>query len=183
MIDDIINTAQARMNTAVQAFESELQGISGTASASMLDGIEVDYYGTPTPVSQIATVTVVDPRLLTVKPYDQSLLDPIYKAIRASSLGIIPEMDSELLRLPIGPLSLDAARELVKRVNALAEPARVEVRAARTDALDALAKAEITDDERTNGEKTIEGLTDGSIYKIDTSVRAKANELMSTTSG
>jgi ribosome recycling factor len=181
MISDIIDAARARMQTAVNSFESELQNLHGPASASMFDGIKVDYYGTPTPVSQLATVTVVDPTMVVVKPYDQSMVEPIYNAIRTSIVGSSPEMDSELVRVSIS--APEDPEELVKFVNKLASPARIAVRAAQTDALDMLAKAEISADERTNGEKMLGELTDGFIFTIDKLTKAKANELMQATGG
>jgi ribosome recycling factor len=148
----------------------------------MLDGIKVDYYGTPTPVNQVATVQVVDARLITVKPWEKSMLSVIDKAIRASDLGINPVADSELVRLPIPPLTQERRKELAKTVNKQTEEARVAVRSARRDAMDMVKDAEkdkeITEDERKTGEKKIQDLTDRYIAMIDDIAKAKEKEIM-----
>ncbi|HEX2691953.1 MAG TPA: ribosome recycling factor, partial [Kofleriaceae bacterium] len=149
---------------------------------AMLDGIKVDYYGTPTPVNQVATVQVVDARLITVKPWEKSMLSVIDKAIRASDLGINPVADSELVRLPIPPLTQERRKELAKTVNKQTEEARVAVRSARRDAMDMVKDAEkdkeITEDERKTGEKKIQDLTDRYIAMIDDIAKAKEKEIM-----
>src|ERR1700754_1700890 len=125
MINDIISDAEDGMKKAVDQFKRELVKIrTGRANTAMLDGIKVDYYGTPTPVNQVATVQVVDARLITVKPWEKSMLPVIDKAIRASDLGINPVADSELVRLPIPPLTQERRKELVKVVNKQTEEAR-----------------------------------------------------------
>jgi len=148
----------------------------------MLDGIKVDYYGTPTPVNQVSTVQVVDARLITIKPWEKSMLPVIDKAIRASDLGINPVADSELVRLPIPPLTQERRKELAKVVGKQTEEARVAVRSARRDAMDMVKDAEkdkqITEDERKNGEKKIQDLTDRYIAMIDDIAKAKEKEIM-----
>jgi ribosome recycling factor len=171
------------MKKAVDSFKRDLQKIrTGRANAAMLDGIKVDYYGTPTPVNQVATVQVVDARLITVKPWEKSMLPVIDKAIRASDLGINPVADSELVRLPIPPLTQERRKELAKVVNKQTEEARVAVRSARRDAMDMVKDAEkdkdITEDERKTGEKKIQDLTDKYIAMIDDIAKAKEKEIM-----
>lgn len=183
MINDITNDTEEGMKKAVESFKRDLQKIrTGRANTAMLDGIKVDYYGTPTPVNQVATVQVVDARLITVKPWEKSMLQVIDKAIRASDLGINPVADSELVRLPIPPLTQERRKELAKNVNKQTEEARVAVRSARRDAMDMVKEAEkdkdITEDERKNGEKRIQELTDKYIQNIDDIAKSKEKEIM-----
>jgi len=148
----------------------------------MLDGIKVDYYGTPTPVNQVATVQVVDARLITVKPWEKNMLGVIDKAIRASDLGINPVADSELVRLPIPPLTQERRRDLAKSVGKQTEEARIAVRSSRRDAMDMIKDAEkekqITEDQRKDGEKKIQDLTDKYIGMVDDIAKAKEKEIM-----
>ncbi len=183
MIDDITTDSEDGMKKAVDSFKRDLMKIrTGRANTSMLDGIKVDYYGTPTPVNQVATVQVVDARLITVKPWEKSMLPIIDKAIRASDLGINPVSDSELVRLPIPPLTQERRRDLAKTVGKQTEEARVAVRSARRDAMDMIKDAEkdkdITEDERKNGEKKIQELTDKYIASIEDIAKAKEKEIM-----
>lgn len=183
MIDDITNETDSGMKKAIDSFKRDLQKIrTGRANAAMLDGIKVDYYGTPTPVNQVATVQVVDARLITVKPWEKTMIPIIDKAIRASDLGINPVADSELVRLPVPPLTQDRRRELAKVVGKQAEEARVAVRSARRDAMDMLKDAEkdkqITEDERKKGEKNVQDLTDKYVAQIEDVSKAKEKEIM-----
>jgi ribosome recycling factor len=183
MINDITTDTEDSMKKAVDSFKRDLQKIrTGRANAAMLDGIKVDYYGTPTPVNQVATVQVVDARLITVKPWEKAMLPVIDKAIRASDLGINPVSDSELVRVPIPPLTQDRRRDLAKQVSKQTEEARVAVRSARRDAMDMVKDAEkdkqITEDERKNGEKKIQDLTDKYIATLDDIAKAKEKEIM-----
>ena len=183
MVNDITADAEEGMKKAVDSFKRELQKIrTGRANTSMLDGIKVDYYGTPTPVNQVATVQVLDARMITVKPWEKNMIAVIDKAIRASDLGINPVADSELVRLPIPPLTQERRKELAKVVGKQTEEARVAVRSARRDAMDMVKDAEkdkqITEDERKNGEKKIQELTDKYIAMIDDIAKAKEKEIM-----
>lgn len=183
MINDITSDTEDGMKKAVDSFRRDLQKIrTGRANAAMLDGIKVDYYGTPTPVNQVATVQVVDARLITVKPWEKSMIAVIDKTIRASDLGINPVSDSELIRLPVPPLTAERRKELAKVVNKQTEEARVAVRSARRDAMDMVKEAEkdkdITEDERKTGEKKIQDLTDKYIAMIDDIAKSKEKEIM-----
>jgi ribosome recycling factor len=183
MINDITSDTEDGMKKAVDSFKRDLQKIrTGRANAAMLDGIKVDYYGTPTPVNQVATVQVVDARLITVKPWEKTMLAVIDKAIRASDLGINPVADSELVRLPIPPLTQERRKELAKVVGKQTEEARVAVRSARRDAMDMIKDAEkdkqITEDERKNGEKKVQDLTDKYIAMVDDIAKTKEKEIM-----
>jgi ribosome recycling factor len=183
MINDISNDAEEGMKKAIESFKRDLTKIrTGRANTAMLDGIKVDYYGTPTPVNQVATVQVVDARLITVKPWEKSMIPVIDKAIRASDLGINPVADSELVRLPIPPLTQERRKELAKVVKKQSEEARVAVRSARRDAMDMLKDAEkektISEDERKTGEKKVQDLTDKYVGMIDSISDAKEKEIM-----
>jgi ribosome recycling factor len=183
MINDITTDAEDGMKKAVDSFRRDLQKIrTGRANTSMLDGIKVDYYGTPTPVNQVSTVQVVDARLITVKPWEKNMIAVIDKAIRASDLGINPVADSELVRLPIPPLTQERRKELAKVVGKQTEEARVAVRSARRDAMDMIKEAEkdkqITEDERKNGEKKVQELTDKYIGQVEDVAKAKEKEIM-----
>ena len=183
MINDITNDSEEGMKKAVDSFKRDLQKIrTGRANTSMLDSVKVDYYGTPTPVNQVATVQVVDARLITVKPWEKNMIAVIDKAIRASDLGINPVADSELVRVPIPPLTNERRKELAKVVNKQTEEARVAVRSARRDAMDMVKDAEkdkqITEDQRKDGEKRIQDLTDKYIAMVDDIAKAKEKEIM-----
>ena len=183
MINDITKDAEDGMKKAVDSFKRDLQKIrTGRANTSMLDGIKVDYYGTPTPVNQVATVQVVDARLITVKPWEKTMIAVIDKAIRASDLGINPVADSELVRLPIPPLTQERRKELAKVVGKQTEEAKVAVRSARRDAMEMIKDAEkekqVSEDERKKGEKSIQDLTDKYINSVDEIAKAKEKEIM-----
>jgi ribosome recycling factor len=183
MINDITTDTENGMKKAVDSFKRDLQKIrTGRANTAMLDGIKVDYYGTPTPVNQVATVQVVDARLITVKPWEKTMIPVIDKAIRASDLGINPVADSELVRLPIPPLTQERRKELAKVVSKQTEEARVAVRSARRDAMDMIKDAEkekqISEDERKKGEKNIQDLTDKYIAQVEDIAKTKEKEIM-----
>jgi ribosome recycling factor len=183
MIEDITTDTDNGMKKAVESFKRDLQKIrTGRANAAMLDGIKVDYYGTPTPVNQVATVQVVDARLITVKPWEKAMIAVIDKAIRASDLGINPVADAELVRLPIPPLTQERRKDLAKNVNKQTEEARVAVRAARRDAMELVKEAEkgkeISEDERKKGEKSIQDLTDKYVAMVEEIAKAKEKEIM-----
>jgi len=183
MVNDITTDAENGMKKAVDSFKRDLQKIrTGRANASMLDGIKVDYYGTPTPLNQVATVQVVDARLITVKPWEKNMIAVIDKTIRASDLGINPVADSELVRLPIPPLTQERRKELAKVVGKQTEEARVAVRSARRDAMDMIKDAEkekqITEDERKKGEAKVQEQTDKYIGQVEEIAKAKEKEIM-----
>jgi ribosome recycling factor len=183
MIDDITKDTDEGMKKAVDSFKRDLQKVrTGRANTAMLDGVKVDYYGTPTPVNQVANITVVDARLITVKPWEKTMIAVIDKAIRASDLGINPVADSELVRLPIPPLTQERRRDLAKTVGKQTEEARVAVRSARRDAMDMIKDAEkdkqISEDERKKGEKSIQDLTDKYIAQVEDIAKAKEKEIM-----
>jgi ribosome recycling factor len=183
MIDDITKDTDESMKKALEAFKRELSKIrTGRASTSLLDGVKVEYYGTPTPLNQVATLQVVDARLITIKPWEKNLIPVIEKTIRASDLGLNPVADSELIRLPIPALTAERRKDLAKQVKKMAEEARVAVRAARRDSNDLIKEAEkdgdITEDERKQGEKKVQDLTDRFVALVDEVAAAKEKEIM-----
>ncbi len=183
MIADVLGDAESRMGKAIEALRRDLGSIrTGRANPSLVDRVTVDYYGTPTPVNQVATVQVVDARLITVKPWEKNMIQVIDKAIRASDLGINPVADADQVRLPIPPLTQERRKDLAKSVGKQTEEARVAVRSSRRDAMDMIKDAEkdkqISEDERKKGEKNIQDLTDKYIAMVDDIAKAKEKEIM-----
>ncbi|HTE50582.1 MAG TPA: ribosome recycling factor [Kofleriaceae bacterium] len=160
------------MKRAMDAFHRDLARVrTGRANLSLLDGIKVDYYGTPTPLNQVASLNVADARLITVKPWEKNMIPIIDKAIRSSDLGLNPVADSELVRLPIPPLTQERRKDLVKQIKKMTEEARVAVRGARRDANEMLKEAEkdgdVTEDDAKLCGKRIQDLTDKYIAQVD----------------
>jgi ribosome recycling factor len=152
---------------------------TGRASASLLDRIDVDYYGTPTQLKQLATINVPEPRMLTVQPFDPSVLATVEKAIQESDLGLNPSNDGKLIRLPIPQLTEDRRKELVKVVKQMAEDGRVAVRNVRRDAIHHLKELEdIGADEEHRAEEQVQKLTDGHVKQIDDLLKGKEAEIM-----
>ncbi len=183
MVDEILEDSESGMQRAVEAFKRDLAKVrTGRANLSLLDGVKVDYYGSPTPVNQVATLNVADARLITVKPWDKGMVPVIEKAIRAADLGINPVADAELIRLPIPPLTQERRKELVKVVKKMTEDARIKVRAARRDGNDLLREAEkdkdISEDESKQGQKRIQELTDSFVSRVDEIAAAKEKEIL-----
>lgn len=183
MVDEVLSETESGMQKAVEAFKRELGKVrTGRANLSLLDGVKVEYYGTPTPLNQVATLNVADARMITVKPWEKNLIPDIEKAIRSSDLGLNPVTDSELIRLPIPPLTQERRKELVKVIKKMTEDARVAVRAARRDGNDMLKDAEkekeISEDERKSGQKKIQDLTDAHVKQVDEISEGKEKEIM-----
>jgi len=183
MLDEITKDAEDGMKKALEAFKRDLGKIrTGRASTSLLDGVKVEYYGTPTPLNQVATLQVVDARLITVKPWEKNLIPVIEKAIRASDLGLNPVSDSELVRLPIPALTAERRKDLAKQVKKMQEEAKVAVRAARRDANDLVKDAQkdgdLTEDEKKTGDKKVQDLTDKFVGLVDEVAVAKEKEIM-----
>ena len=172
-----------RMDSALEVLRKELQGLrTGRASASLLEPITVEAYGTEMPLTQVATVNVPEPRLLTVQVWDRGLVKAVEKAIRNSSLGLNPAVDGQLLRVPLPELTQDRRNELVKVAHKYAEQARVAVRNVRRDGMDHLKqdekKHEISEDERKRLEHEVQKLTDDTIKEIDETTAAKEKEIL-----
>ncbi len=171
-IQEILTQHETRMDKTIDALKHEFASIrTGRASTSLLDKVMVDYYGTPTPVNQVANVQAPEPRLILVKPWERNMIGPIEKAVLQSDLGLNPSNDGETIRLAIPQLTEERRRELVKVVHKKAEEAKVAVRNIRRDANDAIKKEEkaktITEDDSKNGQDKIQKLTDKKVKLID----------------
>src|SRR6266850_2385815 len=181
--DELITNAQTRMGKSVEHARNEFNTVrTGRASASLLDRIDIDYYGTPTPLKQLATIGVPEARMLTVQPFDPSSVKAIEKAIMESDLGLTPSNDGKMIRLPIPQLTEERRKELVKVVRGLAEGHRVAVRNVRRDAirhLEELAKnREVGDDDERTAEARVQKLTDEHTARIDELLKRKEAEIM-----
>lgn len=179
----VFSFAEEKMGKTINALNSEYNSIrAGRASAAVLDKIRVDYYGTPTPINQLAAVSVAEARILTIQPWDKSVLGAIEKAIQTSDIGINPQNDGSVLRLTFPPLTEDRRKEIVKTVRATAEDSKVAIRSIRRDCIDKLKKmqkdSEITEDDLKQGEKKIQETTDKFIKDIDSVAAAKEKEVM-----
>jgi len=182
-IDDLINDAIRRMDKSVETTQHEFNSIrTGRASAALLDHVAVDYYGTPTPLNQLSTINVPEPRMLTVQPFDPSSLKSIEKAIMESDLGLTPSNDGKLIRLPIPQLTEERRKELVKVVRNMAEEGKVAVRNVRRDAIHHLKelvdKGEAGSDEEHRAEERVQKLTDDHVHEIDELLKRKEAEIM-----
>ncbi len=183
MLNEIQNEARDNMEKALDALKKQLASIrTGRANVSMLDGIRVEYYGTPTPLNQVANVTTPDARLIIVKPYEKQMLKEIEKAIVDSNVGLTPGNDGDVLRLPIPPLSEERRKEYVKQAKARCEDAKVAVRNARRDANEMLKEAtkgsEISEDDEKRGLKLVQDLTDDYVKRVDDLLGKKEGEIM-----
>jgi len=181
--DELIQSARERMVKSVEHARSEFATVrTGRASASILDRIEVDYYGTATPLRQLSTVNVPEPRMLTVQPFDPSSIRAIEKAIQESDLGLTPSNDGKLIRLPIPQLTEERRKELVKVVRNMAEEHRVAVREIRRDAMrhlkELVDKGDVGADEEHRAEGRVQELTDEHTKQIDDLLKNKEGEVM-----
>jgi len=181
--NDIIKDADDHMKKSVAALAHEFSTVrTGRASGAILEKIQVDYYGTPTPLLQIAGVSSPEPQLLVISPYDRSAMSGIEKAILASDLGLNPSNDGQVIRLPFPPLTEERRRDLVKLVKHYAEEARVAIRNIRRDANERLKRAEkdaeISQDDLHRAEAEIQKITDAHVHDIDESVKRKEAEIM-----
>jgi ribosome recycling factor len=172
-----------RMNGAVTTLKGEFTGLrTGRASAALLDPVMVEAYGSPTPISQLGTVSVPEPRLLSVQVWDKSLAKAVDKAIREAGLGLNPQMDGQLLRIPVPELNEERRKELAKLASKYAEQARIAVRNVRRDGMEVLKKLEkdhkIGEDEHHKIAEELQKLTDGHIKDIDQLLHSKEQEIM-----
>ncbi len=182
-IDSALADAADKMNKAISVLKEELSAIrTGRANPALLARITADYYGTPVPLNQIASVTVPEPRLLVVQPYDKNAIGPIEKAIQSSDLGVTPSNDGNVIRLAIPQLTEERRKELTKVVHQRCEDARVAVRNIRRHQKDELEKLErgreISEDDEKRAEKELQKLTDQHVAEIDEIQRHKEQELM-----
>ncbi|MFP4572255.1 MAG: ribosome recycling factor [Desulfobacterales bacterium] len=183
MIDSIISEAEEKMDKSVSALKKELQKIrTGRASLNLLDDVRVDYYGTPTPLNQIASLSVPESRLITIQPWDPSALKEIEKAIMKSNLGLTPSSDGKIIRINIPPLTEDRRKEIVKQVNKVCEEYRIAVRNIRRDANDSLKSlkkdGDASEDDVSKALDDIQKLTDEHIKKVDDLYKDKEKEIL-----
>ncbi len=179
----VFTATTEKMEKTLGALQSEYASIrAGRASAAVLVRISVDYYGTPTPINQLATVSVAEARILNIQPWDKSVLSAIEKAIQTSDIGINPTNDGSIIRLVFPPLTEDRRKEIVKDIKKKAEDAKVAIRSIRRDNIDKLKKmqknSEITEDDLSNGEEKIQKITDDFIKKIEDKAKDKEKEVM-----
>lgn len=178
-----INEIKRRMQGALDAFGKELTGLrTGRASPSLLEPVRVDAYGQMMPVSQVGTVNTPEPRMLTVQVWDKGLVKAVEKAIRDANLGVNPQVDGQLIRVPMPALTEDRRKELVKVAHRYAEQARIAVRNVRRDGMEALKaeekKGKITEDQHKRGEKDVQTATDDMVKKVDDMLAAKEKDIM-----
>jgi len=170
------------MKKAIEHFEAELVKIrAGKATPSMLNGIVVDYYGNPTPISQVGNLSVMDARTLTIQPWEKNMLQPIERAIIAANIGINPQNDGNIIRLFLPPLTEERRKELVKRSNAEGEHAKIAVRNIRRDAIEHIKKLQkegLSEDAAKDGESDMQEITNTYISLIDKHLEAKEKEIM-----
>src|SRR5882762_5733103 len=175
--------AKTRMEKAIADLQHDLATIrTGRASLGVLDHIRVDYYGTPTPLNQVANLHVPEPSMITVQPWDVSQIGPIEKAIRTSDLGLNPSNDGKMIRVPIPPLTEERRKELVKKLHHIAEDHRVAMRNIRRDANENVKKLLkdkiVSEDEDRRAHDEIQKLTDASIQRLDSAAKAKEKEIL-----
>ncbi|MCO5237513.1 MAG: ribosome recycling factor [Chitinophagaceae bacterium] len=178
----VLELAEDGMKKAIGHLESELLKIrAGRATPQMLDGLVVDYYGTPTPINQVGNISVADARTITIQPWEKNMLQPIERCIIAANIGINPQNDGAIIRLFLPPLTEERRRELVKRVNAEGEQSRVAVRSIRRDAIEdikKLQKSGLSEDEGKDAEKEIQQLTTKYIAAVDAALASREKEIM-----
>lgn len=182
-METVFQTARDKMGKSINALKSEYASIrANRATAAVLDKITVDYYGTQTPIQQLAAISVAEARILCIQPWDVSTLHPIEKAIQTSDLGINPQNDGRIIRLVFPPLTEDKRREIVKDVKKLAEESKIAIRSIRRDCIDKLKKmqkaSEITEDDLKQGEKELQDITDKFIKDVDAVSADKEKEVM-----
>ena len=182
-IDEFIQDATRRMDRSVESTHEHFNSIrTGRASAALLDRISADYYGTQTPLKQMATINVPEPRMLTIQPFDPSQIKSIEKAIMESDLGLQPSNDGKVIRLPVPQLTEERRKELVKLVRHMAEEGRVAVRNVRRDVMrhleDLVKNGDVGDDEERAAEGRVQKLTDEHVQKIDDLSKRKEAEIM-----
>ncbi len=182
-MSDVMTRLQKECDDTLEAIRNELAHIrTGRATAQLLDGIRVDYYGSSVPLHQVATINVPESRLITIQPWEKNLLTEISRAIQKSELGLNPSSDGQILRLPIPPLTEERRRDLVKIVKKIGEEGKISLRNHRRDANEALKKAEkartITEDDHRKQSERVQKVTDDFSHKIDELVTRKDAEVM-----
>ena len=180
---EVYSSTREKMTKTANVLKEEYAAIrAGRANAAVLDKIQVDYWGVPTPINQMAAISVAEARILVIQPWDKSSLEPIYKAILASDIGINPQNDGVVIRLTFPALTEDRRKEIVKDARKISEDSKVAIRSIRRDAIEklkAMKKSnEITEDDQANGEKKIQNLTDKACKEIDELASVKEKEIL-----
>ena len=183
MINDVIKDVTHRMHGAIESLHAHLKTLrTGRANAAMLDGITVDYYGTPTPVAQVASLKVPESSLIVAEPWDKSMVGAVEKAIRNSDLGLNPSSDGKVVRIPIPQLTEERRKELVKRAHGMAEECRTAIRQVRRDGNDKLKKMlkdhEISEDDEKHALDQVQKLTDKNIDEVGNVLKHKEADIM-----
>jgi ribosome recycling factor len=183
MIDEVVEETRDRMAKTEKAFVKEMAKVrTGRASQSMLDSVKVDYYGTQTPLPQMATVSIPESRLITVKPWDISVINSVEKAILKANLGLTPSNDGKLIRIAIPPLTEERRKEIAKNVSKICEEHKVAIRNIRRDSNDMLKElqkdGEISEDDSFKGQKQVQDLTDEYIQRLDDIFAEKEKEIL-----
>lgn len=182
-INEVSKAGKEQMTKCIDYFKTQLAKVrTGRASGSLIDGVHVDYYGQPTPVNQVGSVSAPDARTIIIQPFDRSIINDIEKAIRAADLGFNPQNDGTIIRIPVPPLTEERRKEFVKMCKKYAEETRVAVRNVRRDLIDMLkleekAKA-INEDDRKRGEEEVQKITDEYIKQVDKLFESKEKELL-----
>ncbi len=183
MIDEIVEDANERMGKSLDALEHAFARIrTGRANPSLLDSVMVDYYGSPTPLNQVASISVEDARTLAVSPWEKPLVPVIEKAILKSDIGITPVSSGDVIRVPLPPLTEENRRDLAKQAKHEAENSRISIRNIRRDAIadvrELVKEKEATEDEARRAEERIQGVTDKRVAEVDAALAAKETDLM-----
>ncbi|NUP06626.1 MAG: ribosome recycling factor [Polyangiaceae bacterium] len=183
MLDDVLKELRASADKALEALRRDLAKVrTGRAHPSMLDGIRVDYYGTATPLAQMANINVPEPRLMTVKPWDKGQVKAVDKAIRESDLGLNPQVDGDLIRIPIPALTEERRKDLVKILRKNGEECKVAIRKHRRDAIEMIDQfqkdGDVSEDDADRSRKKVEDLTAELVKQVDTVVAAKEKDVM-----
>ncbi len=183
MLDKIVHETEDKMKKAVEFTRQELSKLrSGKATAAILDDIRIDYYGKKMPIAQTASISTPDAHLITVQPWDKTLIHEVEKAILAANIGLTPANDGTVIRLPVPPLTEERRKELVKVAKKFAEDGRITIRNIRRDSNEHLKKAEkeehVSEDERKHGEGEVQKLTDKYIKQLDDILAGKEKEIM-----
>lgn len=183
MIQDVIRDVQHRMHGAIEALHRDFKSLrTGRANAAMLDGITVDYYGNPTPISQVANLKIPESSLIVAEPWDKSMVSAVEKAIRNSELGLNPSSDGKIIRIPIPQLTEERRKELVKHAHHVAEEARTAIRQVRRDGNDKLKKMlkdhQISEDDEKRGLDEIQKMTDKHIAEVGDILKNKEQDIL-----
>ena len=179
----VLKNTEDKMDKSVSHLETEFSEIrAGRANPAVLDKLRIDYYGTPTPINQVAAVSVTEARTLTIQPWDATLLRAIEKVIQTSDIGINPQNDGKVIRMIFPPLTEDRRKEIVKEIAKMGEEAKVVVRSIRRESMEKLKamkkSSEITEDDQKHGEKKIQEITDNHIKSIDSMTEKKQKQIM-----